>query len=252
MLREILATNVYALLLIFSRLGGAFMLFPGFASQSVPMRFRLLLAVAMSFLLLPILSGRLPPMPTDPLGMALLVAGEGTIGIFFGVLTQVLMSALDLAGNSIGFSVGLTNMFSADPVSAQQSQLLTGMLNLIATTLVFATDSHHLMLRALVDSYGVFPVGVMPPFDEISQSLTQTMTTCLTLGFKLAAPLVVFALTFNSALALLNRLVPNMQVFFVGMPLQILIGFLILSIALPPIMMWFLTNFTDTLGPFIR
>lgn len=251
MLREILATNVYALLLIFVRVGAAMMLFPGFNSSAVPARFRLLLALVTSFLLMPSLAGHLPHIPSDLLPMALLVMGEATVGLFFGVLMQILIMPIDIAGSSIGYSLGLTNMFTSDPVTTEQSQLMTGFLNLIAISLVFVTDSHHLMFRAVVDSYTLFVPGELPPLGDFSQELTRMASDGMVLGFKLAAPTLVFSLTFNTALALLNRLVPQMQVFFVGMPLQILGGVAILSFCLPPIMIWFLRFFSDGLTTFL-
>lgn len=251
MLREILAVNVFVLLLIFARLGSAMMLFAGFNSTAVPARARLLLAVVISFLLMPTLAGRLPAMPPDPMSMFLLIAGEVTVGLFFGALTQILITPMDIAGSSIGYAVGLTNMFTQDPVTAEQSQLLTGFLNLTAIGLVFLSDAHHMMLRALVDSYTLFVPGHWLPLEDFSSALVRTLGDSVLLGVKLASPLIVFSLTFNSALGLLNRLVPHMQVFFVGMPVQILGGLALLAICLPPIMSWFVSNFDNALAAFL-
>ncbi len=251
MLRELLATDVFKLLLVFSRLGAAIMLLPGLGSTLVAVRARLLLALGIAFLLIPTVGRHLPAAPADPLSMFLLIGSEITIGVFFGLITQILMAPLDLAGTSIGFAVGLTNVFTFDPVTQQQSQLLTGFLNLTAITLVFMTDAHHLMLRALVDSYDLFVPGRPLPMGDFAQALVRTLGGSFVMGFRLAAPSLVFALTFNTALALLNRLVPQMQVFFVGMPLQILGGLAILMLCLPPIMYWFIRHFTDGIGAYL-
>lgn len=250
MLREILTTNIYAVLLIFARLGAAMMLFPGLNSATVPMRFRLLLALVTAFLVMPSLAGHLPRMPSDLMTMTLLIAGEITVGLFFGVLMQILVMPIDIAGSSIGYAVGLTNMFTADPISAAQNQLLTGFLNLTAVSVVLMTDSHHLMFRAVVDSYSLFVPGQLLPLGDFSQALTRVASDGMVLGFKLAAPSLVFALTFNTALALLNRLVPQMQVFFVGMPLQILGGMAVLAFCLQPIMIVFLRYFAENLSAY--
>ncbi len=251
MLRELIATDVFKLLLVFARLGAAMMLLPGFSSTVVNARTRLLLALGIAFLLMPVLGRSLPPAPAGPLSLFLLLGGEVTIGIFLGLMTQILMAPLDLAGTVISNSVGLTNVFTFDPVSRQQSQLLPGFLNLIAVTLVFLTDSHHLMLRALVDSYGLFVPGRPLPMDDFAAALVRTLGESFVLGFKLAAPALVFSLTLNTALALLNRLVPQMQVFFVGLPIQLLGGLAILMLCLPPIMYWFIRNFVDGVGAFL-
>lgn len=251
MLRDILSTNVYGFLLIFVRVGAAIMFFPGLSSAAIAVRIRLLLALSIAFLLVPTLGGQLPRMPADPLSMLLLIASEATIGVFFGILGQVLFLPIDIAGASIGFSLGLTNMFTHDVVTQEQSQLMTGLLNLIAVTVVFATDTHHLMFQAVVDSYTLFAPGATPPFDGFSEMLMRTSSDAMTIGFKLAAPAIVFAMTFNSALALLNRLVPQVQVFFVGVPIQVMGGLSILAFCLPALMIWFLRFFTDSLTSFL-
>jgi flagellar biosynthetic protein FliR len=251
MLNELLSTDLFKFLLVFSRLGMAMMLIPGLGGTLIPARARLLLAVSISFLLLPILGPKLPAMPQHPWLMFLLLLGEVTIGLFFGVLTQVLMSALDMAGNFIGYAAGLTNAFVFDPVSESQSQLITGFLNTAAITLVFVTDTHHLMLRAMVDTYGIFTPGQMPPVEDMSVMLVSAAGKSFMVGIQLSAPLVVFSLVFNTGLGMLNRLVPQMQVFFVAMPIQILVGLSILMIALPPIMLWFMRHLTEGIGAFL-
>lgn len=251
MLRDLLSTDVYKLLLVFARMGAAVMVFPGLGSSMVLARARLLLAMAISLLLVPTVSALVPAMPPDPLSLVFLVAGEVTVGLFLGLITQTLMAPLDLAGSVIGYSVGITNVFTFDPITQQQSQLLTGFLNLTAITMVFLTDTHHLMLRALVDSYGLFAPGQQLPMGDFAASLVHALGGSFLMGVKLAAPLLVFSLTFNTALGLLNRLVPQIPVFFVGMPVQILGGLAILMICLPPIMLWALRYFHEGIGAFL-
>jgi flagellar biosynthetic protein FliR len=251
MLREILATDVFKLFLLLARLGGAVMLFPGIGSGTVSLRVRLLFTVAVAYLLLPVISPQLPAMPADLISMVLLISSEAAIGIFFGVFLQFLLAALDLAGNFIGYSVGLTNAFTVDPITEQQSQVITGFLNLTALTLIFLTNTHHLMLRGLVDSYTLFRPGESLPVADFADTLVHVLGESFLVGVQLAAPLLVFALTFNTALGLLNRLVPQMQVFFVGMPVQILLGFYVIMIALPAMMLWFLRHFTDGVVPML-
>lgn len=251
MLQQLLAADLFHLLLVFSRLGAAIMFFPGLSSAVVAARARLLLAVGISFLVEPVVRSSLPAVSSGLLPTAVLVLGEVTIGIFFGMLTQVYLAALDVAGNIIGYSAGLTNAFVVDPVTSQQSQLMTGFLTITAAVLVMITDTHHLFLQALVDSYGLFSPGARLPVDDFSATMVRSMSASFAVGFGLAAPVLIFSLVFNTALGLLNRLVPQMQVFFVGMPMQILGGLSIMMMALPPIMLWFLRNFREGIGAYV-
>jgi len=252
MLREMLSANLFQWMLIFARLGSAVMFLPGFNSTMVSARVRLLFALMVSFLLLPVVSAKLPPAPSGAVGLTLLLGGEIAFGIFIGLVVQTMISALDVAGNAIGYATGLTNMFTFDPITEQQSALMTGFLNLVAVTLMFASNCHHLMLHAIADSYAIYAPGTPLPTDDLSQVLVRTLSNAATMGLRLAAPFLVFSVTFNTGLALINRLVPQIQVFLVGLPMQILGGLVILMVCLPAIMLLFINTVSDGIGAFMN
>ena len=251
MLHDLLAVNIYKLIVLFARLGTVMMLLPGLASTVVYARARLVLALLVAFLLVPTLGSKLPDMPPDPLGLFLLILREATVGAFLGMVAQILMVPMDFAGSTIGYAVGLTNMFTYDPITEQQSQLMTGFLNMVAVALVFVTDSHHLMLRAIADSYALFAPDADLLTGDLSQHLTRVLGDSFVTGFRLASPLLVFSLAFNTGLGLLNRLVPQIPVYFVGLPIQIMGGLAILAISLPAIMLGVINHLQDGLAPFL-
>lgn len=251
MLRELIATDIYKLFMVFARLGAVMLLMPAFSSTLINSRVRLLLALAVSFVLLPVLAPSLPPMPPGLIPMVVLLAGEITIGIFLGIFMQTLMSALDLAGSFIGYASGLTNAFTFDWATEEQNTLLTSYLNAAALTLIFITNTHHLMLRAVIDSYSLFIPGQALPVGDFSESLVRIAGRAFLVGMELAAPMVVFSLLFNTALGLVARMVPQIQVFFVAAPLQIMLGLSIIMVAFPAFMLWFLRHFNEGLGAFL-
>lgn len=252
MLNEILTLDIYRFFMIFTRLGAAMLLLPGFSSQMVSTRIRLLLALAFSLVLLPVVGRLYPPLPGHMGGLLMLMAGEALVGIYLGVLTQMLMACLSIAGTFIGFQVGLTNAFSFDSVAAQQSSTLTALLSNLALVAMFITDLHHLMLRALADSYATFAPGAPLPLADFSETLGHMMSASFGLGVQLAAPVLVFGLIFYSALGLMARLAPQIQVFFVALPLQVIAGLSMLMVAMSMIVMLFLRWFEDGLIPFLR
>ena len=251
MLREFAALNVFHFLLIFARLGTAVMFMPAVGGSLVPPRFRLLLALAITLVIVPAINPLLPEAPKEPLRLAILFGTEITVGLFFGMTMQLLMSAVDLAGNFMGYAVGLTNALISDPVTEQQSQLISGFLNLAATTLLLLTNTHHVMLRAIADSYTLFTPGAPLPLGDFSQQLITTIGTSFVVGLKLAAPLIIFSLSFNVGLGLLNRLVPQMQVFFVGMPMQILGGLSVLAVSVATILFVYVQYFGRAIGAYL-
>jgi flagellar biosynthetic protein FliR len=250
-LTELLTLDVYRLMLVFARLGSALMVLPGFGGHMVSPRVRLLLGMVVSFLMLPIIGPILPPLPPSTGLLVLLIFGEVTVGVFIGIVAQLLLSAINIAGTFIGFQTGLTNAFSFDPVAEQQSQLLTGFLSNVALTLIFAADLHHLMIRAMIDSYALFLPGQPLPWGDFAETAAHTLTESFKLGIQLAGPLVAFGLVFYTALGVLSRLVPQMQVFFVALPVQVMVGMWLLMVALPTIMLLFLRWFGDNLSVYI-
>ncbi|MGE5478228.1 MAG: flagellar biosynthetic protein FliR [Bacteroidales bacterium] len=252
MLNEILTLDIYRFFMIFTRLGAALLLMPGFAGQLVSTRIRLLLGLAFTLVLLPVVGNQYPPLPRHIGSMVALIVGEALVGIYLGVLTQVLMACLNIAGSFISFQVGLTNAFSFDSVAEQQSTTLTAFLANIALMALFATDMHHLMLRAMADSYGTFVPGQMPPLGDFAETLGHLMSASFGLGVQLSAPVLAFGLVFYSGLGMMSRLAPQIQVFFVAMPVQVVAGLGMLMVALPMMIMIFLRWFEAGLMPFLR
>ncbi|MDA8230561.1 MAG: flagellar biosynthetic protein FliR [Magnetospirillum sp.] len=251
MLSQILSTDIYRFFILFARLGAAMMLLPGLGSALVQARIRLLLGVSMAFLLLPVLSAKIPPLPDHPSQLAVLVLAEVTIGAFLGMIAQMLLSAIQIAGTFISFQVGLTNAFSYDAIAQQQGQLLTGFLSNVALAVIFATDMHHLMLQAVVDSYDLFQPGAPLPLGDFSQVIAKMVSQSFSLGMRIAAPLLVFGLVFYTGLGLLSRMVPQMQVFFVIMPVQVLSGLWLMMVSLPVMILLFLHGFEAGLLPYL-
>jgi flagellar biosynthetic protein FliR len=118
---------------------------------------------------------------------------------------------------------------------------------MLGITLVFASDMHHLVIAALDDSYSLFAPGELPLLGDVAALTTRTIATAFRIGIQLSAPFIVFGLLFNIGLGVLSRLMPQMQVFFIGLPLSIIVGFLILVLVLGVMMGVFLGSVEDVL-----
>jgi flagellar biosynthetic protein FliR len=250
-LNDILTFDIYRLMMIFVRMGAGIMLMPGLGGKQVPARAKIILALLLSLLLLPLAGPLYPPQPKDLGDLFLMILGETLIGAFLGSMTQVLMSSLHVAGTFIGMQVGLTNAFSFDFVAEQQSATLTALLTNIALVAIFATDLHHLMVSALVESYGTFRPGQGLPLGDFIDVLSHLMSAAFGFAIKLAAPILAFGLIFYVALGLMSRLSPQIQVFFVALPLQVIGGLSMLSVGIPLMIYLFLRWFEDGLMPFL-
>jgi len=250
-LNDILTLDIYRFFLIFARIGAAMMVLPGLGGQLVANRIRLILALAISLVMLPVVGTKLPPLPNQLSSLVLLIGSEAMIGLYLGILAQTLMSTLNVAGTFIGFQIGLTNAFSFDTVAEQQSSTITAFLSNIALIAIFTTDLHHLMLRAVTDSYAVIVPGQPLPLNDFAETLSKLLSAAFNFALQLAAPLLAFGIIYNVALGLMSRLSPQIQVFFIALPLQVAGGLWMLMVALPLLVLLFLRWFEQGLYPFL-
>ena len=245
MLSALLPANVFGALLIFSRIGSAMMLLPGFGEFYVLQRFRLLLAVLVSLLLLPVLSPTLPPLPGNAVGLIKIVGGEVLIGIFLGTISRILLSALDTAGTVVSLQLGLSQAQIFNPLLATQGTLTGTLYSVLGVLLIFLTDLHHVLLRAMVDSYSVFAPGVLPPLGDLSEVIVRGVGGAFLIGMEMSAPFILLGIVFFVGLGLIGRLVPQLQLLFIMQPLQIMGGLFAFALVLSAGLRWFLEAFAE-------
>lgn len=237
-----------AFLLIFARIGTMIMLLPGFGEMTVPTRVRLTLALLLTALFLP-LYREAYAIDLRAYGPVLaMLAQELLVGAVLGMTARLTISALSVAGAVIAQQMGLGFVTAVDPTQGQQNVIVANFLTVLGITLIFATDLHHLIIAALNDSYRLFTPGEILPFGDIAQLVVKVVSSAFRVGIQLSAPFLVFGLLFNVGLGILSRLMPQMQVFFVAMPLSILLGFVILFMVIGMMM----GTFTEFLGQVLR
>jgi flagellar biosynthetic protein FliR len=225
-----------AYLLTFARIGTMVMLLPGVGELSVPARVRLTIALVLTAVLLP-LHQKAYAVDLRALGPVLLMfAQEMLIGAVLGLTARLAISALQIAGSVVAQQLGLGFVTAVDPTQNQQGLLVGNFLTLLGVALIFAIDLHHLVIVALNDSYTLFQPGDIPLVGDMAQHITRVVTTAFRIGIQLSAPFLVFGLLFNLGLGVLSRLMPQMQVFFIGLPLSIMLGLLLLLLVIGAMM----------------
>ncbi len=245
MLRELLTLNVFAFVLIFSRIGTAISVMPGLSSSFVSVRMRLAVALAISFVVLPVIAGKLPGPPDDAFSLAVMVAGEMLIGVFMGSIGRIFVGALQTAGTLIALSSSMANAMIQDPIAEQQSSVISGFLLTTGVIVIFVADLHHLMIRSVVESYRVFEPGAALALGDLAFLMARHVADAFALGLQLAAPFIIVGLSYYIAIGLLGRLMPQLQIFFFGLPFQISVQIWVLSVAVSGIMLVFARRFEN-------
>ncbi|WP_155825877.1 flagellar biosynthetic protein FliR [Hirschia maritima] len=234
--------------LLFCRIGAVLMLAPGWGESSVPARFRLSAALLATFAIAPTLTNEIPPIPENVSQSVTLIISEILIGIMMGAGARILMSALQVGGQVIGISSGLAMANQFDPTVGSSGAILGVFMSMTAIVLIFAAGIHRDMLQAAVDSYQLFKPGEPLPIGDAAQWELGAMATAFKLGIQIAAPVLVVALVFNLSIGLVARLIPQVQIFFIAMPIQVMLGLSIMTFILGGgLLVWL-----DTLGRYAR
>ncbi len=236
-----------AFLLMFARIGTMIMLLPALGELVVPARIRLVAALVLTFVLFPLHRTAYAVDLRSFESVLLLLGEELLIGAVLGMTARLAVSALQVTGSIVAQQLGLGFVTAVDPTQGQQGALVGNFLTMLGVTLLFATDLHHVLIAALHQSYAAFRPGELPFTGDIAALMAKTVAGAFRVGVQLAAPFLIFGLVFNISLGLLSRLMPQMQVFFVGLPLSILLGFVILLLVVGAMMGTFLSYFGDVL-----
>ena len=246
-LAQALSGDVFAVLIVFARVGSAVMLLPGFGELFVPPRMRLLFAGAISLLIAPTVSARLPALPPSVLELTLMFGGEIAVGLFLGTLSRILLAALHVAGGVIGVQSSLSSALMFDPASSTQNTLHSGFFYILGILVIFAADLHHTMLMAIAHSYTLFTPGAALATGDFSELGVRYVSQSFALAMQIAAPYIVVGTVFYVGLGLIARLMPQVQVFFIAMPLQIAVSVFLMVFTLAAGIGWFMNSFESAL-----
>lgn len=244
MLHEIVTTNIFAFLLIFMRLGVALMVMPGIGDSFVTPQIRLLFALSMSFILTPVLAMNLPAVPVQSLPFFSLLITEAFVGMFIGTVMRIMISALDTAGMIVSIQAGFSNAMIFNPLTGTQGSILGSVYSMTGVVLLFVSNLHHYMLASVVDSYTLFPAtGHLPDMEGLSQAITLIVSLAFKVGVQMAIPFIVVGLIVQIGFGLLGKLMPQVQIFFLAMPAQILLSLIMITMALSTGILFWLNSF---------
>ncbi|WP_313952730.1 flagellar biosynthetic protein FliR [Accumulibacter sp.] len=205
---------------------------PPFSNPALPRRVRLIIGLAITFAISPVL----PPMPAvDPASATglLILAQQLLIGFAMGFAVRLVFGAVDLAGSMIGLQMGLGFATSFDPQSAGQTVVISEFMGLLALLVFMAINGHLMVIATLTHSFAAIPVGTPHLGASTWWKLAGSGAIIFSSGLLLALPILVALLITNMALAILSRAAPQLNLIVIGFPLTITLGFAALMVGLP-------------------
>jgi flagellar biosynthetic protein FliR len=241
----------FVFMLVFARMGAMVMAMPGIGDRSVPVRVRLIFALALTFVLYPVLGPEftvLPPALNAIMGLFFI---EILVGLAIGLALRLITAGLHFAGSIIAFQAGLAFAMSFDPSENAQNTLVSTFLSMLSIVLIFSADLHHLLIIAMHDSYALLSPGDKIPAGDFIETALGILKGAFIVAIQLAAPFLVFGLIFYLGVGILSRLIPQVQIFFVAMPANILASIILLMLMLSTMMLWYLDYYAAAISPLI-
>ncbi len=221
----------FALVLI--RISAFFLVVPIFGWQMIPMRIKVAAAVLLSVFFAFVHPLQIKTGGISTLKVVLLLAGETTYGLALGLIVVCLFSVVKISGAIIERQMGMTMGNILNPLTGDMGQPLGDLLEMIFVLLFLGANGHHMLLLIISKSYDAFPAGSIPNIGTLTDGVITAGSAMLIASLRLAAPMLAAFLILMVALALLARLVPEMNILFVSMPIRMGLGLGLTAIFLP-------------------
>jgi flagellar biosynthetic protein FliR len=243
--------TILALFLAFCRMGGCIMVMPGFGSARIPIQIRLFTAVAVSMAVLPVLWETIYPKASLPgASYVALIFSESLIGIVYGLIARLYTLSMQFAGTVLTMSIGFTAPGGHDVIEDTSDNQMINLLTLSGLLLLFMMDFHHVVFKALVDSYTATPVGGIIDPQKMLITLTDTLRASTMIMLRLASPFLIYGLMFNVAVGLVNKLAPQIPVYFISTPFLLVGGVFLLYLSIAVLIRQYVDGFMPVFTAF--
>ena len=233
--------------MVLTRISAFFMVLPVFGWKSIPVRIKVALTVLVAVFFTVITPLAIEPTGVSVLEAILLIANEAVYGLALGLIVTFVFTAVKFSGRIVERQMGLAMAQILDPLTGERSQPLGSLLEMIFIILFLSANGHHFFLLIISRSYETFPAGSMPTMPVLAGGIVKAGSTMLLLGLRLAAPMLAAFLVLMVVLAVLARMVPEMNILFISLPLRVGLGLLMAAIFLPLINS-FVGEFADWMG----
>ena len=248
-MNELFQTTLMEGFLAFARIAGCFLVLPGFSSVRVPQSVRIVFVLALTGAI-----GTFIPSPSiqlatiAPVELSKLLFTETTIGAMLGLSVRIYLLAISFTATALSTMIGFNALAAPSALDGELEPALATIISFAALLVMFAMDFHHNVIAALINSYQLAPTGAPVSFSALASDLTRVLSDSFLIVFRLGSPFIAYALIANLFIALLNKLTPALQLYFIASP-GILLGGLLLAYFVFPLFLSFTGEGIQMLGP---
>jgi len=205
---------------------------PVFSGAQTPMRIKAGLAIVFTLVVFPVVSQFLPRIPFEPFTLGVLLAKEVMLGLMVGFVARLIFTAVEFGGTVIGYQMGFAAANVFDPQNQRQSSMIAQFQNVFAILIFLAVDGHHLLLRAMVESFRMLPPGTENLSGEAIPYLMELTSRMFVFAVKLSAPILAVLLISALAMGVMARVFPQLNVFMLSYPINIGVSFVVMGLTL--------------------
>jgi flagellar biosynthesis protein FliR len=241
-------SDAVTFMLVFGRTGGLIISAPFWGSRAVPVVVRVWIAILLTVATFPVVNAPALAGGITMISVFFALLGEILLGLVLGWLAQMMFSAMRLAGQEIELKAGLGLIQLLDPHEGSHSGLFSTLFELLAGLLFFALNGHHLLLTALWSSYKVFPLAGDKSASRLLEGVVGSAGEIFAIALRLSAPVMIGLLLSDIILGLISRAIPQMNVFMVAQPLQFALALLLLILAIPAFVWFFMRHLPLMIG----
>jgi flagellar biosynthesis protein FliR len=230
---EIMTAKLLGFVLVLTRVSTFFISMPIFDLTAVPQFIKVSMVVLLTAFFATVVPLPMYHAPVTSIEAVILIVNEAIYGFALGLAATMLFSVVRIAGSIIEQEMGLTMAEVFDPMTGEPTQAISMFLEMVFILLLFSANVHHLLLSVLARSYESFPVGTSPNINLLLGGLIATGTTMLLAALKLAAPILAASMILMIVLAITSRIMPEMDIFFLSLPLKVGLGIMFVAFFLP-------------------
>ena len=232
-------------LLVLARVAGLVLAAPVLGHLLVPVRVRVALAAILAAALVPAVGAAPFTPPADLWSLGGMLAAESALGVLLGLVAQFIFAGVQLGGQLAGIQMGFGIANLIDPQSHAQVTIIAQWQQLMTLLAFLVLDAHHLLIRALLESFRTAPPGAVGLAAAGVGRAVGLAGSLFVLGARIAAPVLIVLLLTNGALGVLARTIPQLNVFVVGFPVNVGVGLLVLGASLPFTVRLLAARFTE-------
>ncbi len=244
---ELMIEKLLGFMMVLTRISAFFIVLPVFGWKSIPIRIKVAITVLVTIFFSMITPSAIEPREVSLLEAILLLVNEATYGLALGLIVYLVFATVKFSGRIIERQMGLAMAQILDPLTGEQAQPLGMLLETIFILLFLSANGHHMFLLIISRSYEAFPAGNIPTMAVLASGIIKAGSTLLMAGLRLSAPILAAFLVLMVALAVLARIVPEMNILFISLPLRVGLGLLMAAIFVPFIN-GFVAEFADWMG----